>query len=77
MKQQLISLFFCGVLLLQGCTEKKNEAQLEKTLSVYQVDLKSESPKESIDRFLAGMRTGAKEKLLLQILRTGTWRLVL
>lgn len=33
MKQQLISLFFCGVLLLQGCTEKKNEAQLEKTLS--------------------------------------------
>ena len=55
MKQQLISLFFCGVLLLQGCTEKKNEAQLEKTLSVYQVDLKSESPKESIDRFLAGM----------------------
>lgn len=49
MKQQLISLFFCGVLLLQGCTEKKNEAQLEKTLSVYQVDLKSESPKESID----------------------------
>jgi hypothetical protein len=24
-----------------------------------------------------GMRTGAKEKLLLQILRTGTWRLVL
>ena len=55
MKQQLISLFFCGVLLLQGCTEKKNEAQLENTLSVYQVDLKSESPKESIDRFLAGM----------------------
>lgn len=39
----------------KGCTEKKNEAQLEKTLSVYQVDLKSESPKESIDRFLAGM----------------------
>ena len=55
MKQQLISLFFCGVLLLQGCTEKKNEAQLEKTCICLSSRFEVESPKESIDRFLAGM----------------------
>ena len=55
MKQQLVGLAFCSILLLQGCIEKKNEAKFDEAPSICPVDLKSESPKESIDRFLAGM----------------------
>ena len=53
MKCQLISLTFCGLLSLQGCVEK--EVKMDEGASIYQVNLESESPKESIDRFLAGM----------------------
>ena len=49
-------LAFCSIfLLLQGCIEKKNEVKFDEAPSIYQVDLKSGSPKESVDKFLTGM----------------------